>query len=158
LAPTTKYLGSLAPLLQGGTETYQVVKRAPERFDAQGLAAVQRFTVSDDGTRIPYFLIGPAEIVQAREPQETTATILYGYGGFEVSQKPGYLSLAGKAWLEAGGVFALANIRGGGEYGPGWHQAALQQHRHRAFEDFAAVARDLVSTGITTVGQLACRG
>ena len=167
LTPTTRYLGSLAGLLGGGTETYEVIKQAPDRFDADGLAAVQRFTVSDDGTRIPYFLVGPAEAVQAATeggPRESIAgeeprpTILYGYGGFEISQKPGYLPLVGKAWLEHGGVFALANIRGGGEYGPRWHQAALKQNRHKAYEDFAAVARDLVSTGITTVPQLACRG
>lgn len=158
LAPTTKYLGSLAPLLQGGKETYQVIKQAPERFDAQGLSAVQRFTVSDDGTRIPYFLIGPADVVEFPEGQQGTPTVLYGYGGFEISQKPGYLAMVGKAWLEAGGVFALANIRGGGEYGPRWHQAALKENRPKAFEDFAAVAGDLVTTGITTVPQLACRG
>lgn len=158
LAPTTKYLGSLAPLLDGAAEAYEEIKRAPERFSAEGLAVVQRFTTSDDGTRVPYFLIGPADVVESEQAAQATATILYGYGGFEISQTPGYLSLVGKAWLEAGGVFAVANIRGGGEYGPRWHQAALKQHRHRAFEDFAAVARDLVSTGVTTVGQLACRG
>lgn len=167
LTPTTRYLGSLTGLLSGGTETYEVIKQAPDRFDADGLAAVQRFTVSQDGTRIPYFLVGPAEAVQAATeggPRESIAgeeprpTILYGYGGFEISQKPGYLPLVGQAWLQHGGVFALANIRGGGEYGPRWHQAALKQNRHKAYEDFAAVARDLVSTGITTVPQLACRG
>lgn len=167
LTPTTKYLGSLAPLLEGGEETYQQIKQAPERFSAEGLAAVQRFAQSEDGTRIPYFLIGPAETVQAAAagaPREAIAgtepkpTVLYGYGGFEISQKPGYLSLVGKAWLEKGGVFALANIRGGGEYGPRWHQAALKQNRHKAYEDFAAVARDLVSTGVTTKEKLACRG
>lgn len=167
LTPTTRYLGTLAGLPHGEAETYEVIKQAPERFDAEGLAASQRFTISDDGTRIPYFLIGPAEAVQAAVeggPRESVAgedprpTILYGYGGFEISQKPGYLPLVGKAWLEEGGVFALANIRGGGEYGPRWHQAALKQNRHRAYEDFAAVARDLVTTGVTTVPQLACRG
>lgn len=167
LTPTTRYLGSLEPLLTDEAETYAVIKQAPERFNADGLATVQRFTTSDDGTSVPYFLIGPAEAVQAAidgAPRESIAgesprpTLLYGYGGFEISQKPGYLPLVGKAWLEAGGVFALANIRGGGEYGPRWHQAALKQHRHRAFEDFAAVARDLVATGVTTVKQLGCRG
>lgn len=167
LTPTTKYLGSLAPLLEGEEETFGLIKQAPERFDADGLAAVQRFATSQDGTGIPYFLIGPAETVQAAAeatPGETIAgpepkpTILYGYGGFEISQKPGYLSLVGKAWLEKGGVFALANIRGGGEYGPRWHQAALKEERPRAYQDFAAVAQDLVATGVTTVPQLACRG
>ncbi|WP_150462162.1 prolyl oligopeptidase family serine peptidase [Nesterenkonia ebinurensis] len=167
LTPTTRHLGSLGPLLESGEETYEQIKQAPERFDADGLAAVQRFALSEDGIRIPYFLIGPAETVQAAAdgaPREANAgpeprpTVLYGYGGFEISQTPNYLSLVGKAWLEAGGVFALANIRGGGEYGPRWHQAALKQNRNKAYEDFAAVARDLVSSGITTKEQLACRG
>ncbi|WP_300342807.1 prolyl oligopeptidase family serine peptidase [Nesterenkonia sp.] len=167
LTPTSLYLGSLGELAAGGAETIELVKRAPERFDAEGLAAVQRFTTSDDGTEVPYFLIGPAEAVQhAAEavPSETIAgtaprpTVLYGYGGFEISQTPHYLGLVGKAWLESGGIFAVANIRGGGEYGPRWHQAARKQNRHRAYEDFAAVARDLVASGVTTTDQLACRG
>ncbi|NDK32120.1 prolyl oligopeptidase family serine peptidase [Nesterenkonia haasae] len=167
LTPTTRYLGTLAPLLEGEPETYELIKQAPERFNAEGLAAVQSFASSADGTRIPYFLIGPAETVQFAAdgaPRESIAgpepqpTLLYGYGGFEISQKPGYLPLVGKAWLERGGVFALANIRGGGEYGPRWHQAALKENRNKAFEDFAAVARDLVSSGVTTTQQLACRG
>lgn len=171
LIPTTKYLGSLAPLLEGEEETAQRLKQTPERFEASGLATAQRFATSADGTKIPYFLIGPAETVQAavetqqNVPGETSIvgpepqpTVLYGYGGFEISQTPGYLSLVGKAWLEKGGVFALANIRGGGEYGPRWHQAALKENRHRAYEDFAAVAEDLVETGVTTVEKLACRG
>ncbi|RJN32875.1 prolyl oligopeptidase family serine peptidase [Nesterenkonia natronophila] len=167
LTPTTRYLGSLAPLLEGNTETYELIKQAPERFNAEGLAAVQSFATSADGTRVPYFLIGPAETVQFAAdgaPRESIAgpepqpTVLYGYGGFEISQKPSYLPLVGKAWLERGGVFAVANIRGGGEYGPRWHQAALKENRGRAFEDFAAVARELVSTGVTTTEQLACRG
>lgn len=167
LTPTTKYLGSLEPLSRGADETYRVIKRAPERFNAEGLASVQRFATSADGTAVPYFLIGPAETVQAAAegvPREVIAgtepkpTILYGYGGFEISQTPGYLSVVGKAWLENGGVFALANIRGGGEYGPRWHRAALKENRHKAYEDFSAVARDLVSSGVTTVPQLACRG
>ncbi|GAA1801699.1 prolyl oligopeptidase family serine peptidase [Nesterenkonia flava] len=193
LTPTSKYLGDLAPVLAGHEETAELIKQAPERFEAEGLAYVQRFAPSEDGTPIPYFLIGPAETVQSAAKvqdddgaaheaaassdagpasdgssavpgvtsiagPEPRPTILYGYGGFEVSQTPGYLSLVGKAWLERGGVFALANIRGGGEYGPRWHRAALRENRHKAFEDFAAVARDLVETGVTTVEQLACRG
>lgn len=155
LTPTSKYLGSLAPVLEGETETYDLIKRAPDRFSAEGLTAVQRFTTSADGTRIPYFLIGPEQVLNGAD---TAPTVLYGYGGFEISQKPGYLSLVGKAWLERGGVFALANIRGGGEYGPRWHQAALKENRHLAYEDFAAVAKDLVESGISTTAQLACRG
>lgn len=167
LTPSTLYLGSLEPVRAGEPETYELLKQAPERFSADGLAAVQRFAHSEDGTRVPYFLIGPAEAVQAAAdgaPREAIAgpeprpTILYGYGGFEISMTPGYLSVVGKAWVERGGVFAMANIRGGGEYGPRWHRAALKDKRLNAYADFAAVARDLVSTGVTTVPQLACRG
>ncbi|TLP78875.1 prolyl oligopeptidase family serine peptidase [Nesterenkonia sphaerica] len=167
LTPSTRYLGSLAPLLHGETETHGLIKQAPERFHAEGLAAVQSFATSADGTRVPYFVIGPAETVQFAAdgaPREAIAgaeplpTVLYGYGGFEISQKPGYLPLVGKAWLERGGVFVVANIRGGGEYGPRWHQAALKDQRHKAYEDFAAVAQALVSSGVTTTEQLGCRG
>lgn len=172
VTPTSLYRGDLAALRTGEQPGLELVKQAPERFEAEGLASVQAFATSDDGTRIPYFLIGRAEAVQAAETAaqdqvpgatqiagpEPHPTILYGYGGFQISQTPSYLGLAGKAWLEAGGVFAVANIRGGGEYGPGWHQAALKENRNRANEDFAAVARDLVATGVTTVEKLACRG
>ncbi|MCH8559911.1 prolyl oligopeptidase family serine peptidase [Nesterenkonia sp. DZ6] len=172
VTPTSLYRGTLEGLRTGAPASLELIKQAPERFDSDGLASVQSFATSADGTRIPYFLIGRADAVQAVEaadPEtvpgaaqiagpEPHPTILYGYGGFQISQTPSYLGLAGKAWLEAGGVFAVANIRGGGEYGPGWHHAALKENRHRAYEDFAAVARDLVRTGVTTVQKLACRG
>lgn len=172
ITPTSLYRGTLEGLSAGQPRSLELIKQAPERFEADGLASAQSFATSDDGTRIPYFLIGRADAVQAVETAnaatvpgatqitgpEPHPTILYGYGGFQISQTPSYLGLAGKAWLEAGGVFAVANIRGGGEYGPGWHHAALKENRHRAYEDFAAVARDLVSTGVTTVEKLACRG
>ena len=169
LSPTTKHLGDLSGLLDEspGEEDSELIKQAPERFDASGLAAVQRFARSPDGTQVPYFLIGPHTAVTGEDEghaplgeaaREPLPTVLYGYGGFEISQTPGYLSLTGKAWLERGGAFAVANIRGGGEYGPQWHQAALRDGRHRAYEDFAAVARDLVGTGVTVREKLACRG
>ncbi|WP_261624840.1 prolyl oligopeptidase family serine peptidase [Nesterenkonia marinintestina] len=160
LTPVTLHLGDLAPVIddpEHGVEALEVIKRAPARFDSEGLSVVQRFAVSDDGTRVPYFLMGPTSTVDVTEPT-ARPTVLYGYGGFEISQTPSYLSLVGRAWLERGGVFAVANIRGGGEYGPDWHRAALRENRHRAYEDFAAVAEDLVSSGVTTVPQLACRG
>ncbi|MDR8018209.1 prolyl oligopeptidase family serine peptidase [Nesterenkonia aerolata] len=159
LTPVTLHLGDLAPLIDAdpGGETLEPIKQAPARFDATGLSVTQRFATSDDGTSVPYFLIGPAETLTADEPTPRP-TVLYGYGGFEISQTPSYLGLVGKAWLERGGVFVVANIRGGGEYGPRWHQAALREKRHRAYEDFAAVARELVASGVTTVPQLACRG
>ena len=172
VTPTSLYRGDLAALTSGDVPTLELLKQAPERFEADGLASVQSFATSQDGTRIPYFLIGRAEAVQAVETADSNQvpgtnqiagpephpTILYGYGGFQISQTPNYLGLPGKAWLEAGGVYAVANIRGGGEYGPGWHHAALKENRHRAYEDFAAVARDLVTSGVTTVEKLACRG
>ena len=85
-------------------------------------------------------------------------TILYGYGGFEVPLGIGYLSVIGKAWLEQGGTYVIANIRGGGEYGPAWHRAGLKEHRHRVYEDFAAVARSLSERGVTAPGRLAVHG
>ncbi|GAB3187407.1 prolyl oligopeptidase family serine peptidase [Nesterenkonia suensis] len=158
LKPTTLHRGDLSGLLDGGRETHEALKSAPERFDASGLTSVQRFATSDDGTRVPYVLIGPQELLAAGSEAEPRPTVLYGYGGFEISMTPGYLGVVGKAWLESGGVYVVANIRGGGEYGPDWHRAALRENRHRAYEDFAAVAKALVATGVTTVPQLACRG
>ena len=130
------------------------VKAAPAFFDASGLDVSQYFAVSADGTRVPYFLLTPPN---ARR-DGTAPTLLYGYGGFEVSLLPSYSGTLGRAWLDQGGVYAVANIRGGGEYGPTWHQAALRAERHRAYEDFAAVARDLVDRGVTTPAHLGAQG
>jgi prolyl oligopeptidase len=138
----------------------QVARTAPEFFEASGLSVEQHFAVSADGTRVPYFQIGPAEpVLDGRNP-----TLLSGYGGFEVSRTPAYSGALGRSWLTrtdgAGrsGIYVLANIRGGGEYGPAWHQAALKQHRHRAYEDFAAVAADLHARGVCSRETLACSG
>lgn len=129
------------------------IKTTPERFDATGLVVSQHFATSEDGTRVPYFQVGPEAPAAGPAP-----TMLYGYGGFEISLPPGYQPVMGKAWLERGGTYVLANIRGGGEYGPAWHQAALKQHRHRAYEDFAAVARDLARRGVTDAPHLVTHG
>src|SRR5690606_3108914 len=103
---------------------------------------------------VPYFLVRRADV-----PMDgTTPMLLYGYGGFEISLTPSYSGVLGSAWLERGGAYALANIRGGGEYGPAWHQAALKENRHRAYEDFAAVARDLVACGLTSPAHLGVQG
>ncbi|MFD2793087.1 prolyl oligopeptidase family protein [Promicromonospora vindobonensis] len=134
----------------------EVLKSAPSYFEAAGLAVRQRFTESDDGTRVPYFVVGRADRVEGEAGP--APTLLWGYGGFEHAILPGYSGTVGRAWLERGGVYAVANIRGGGEYGPAWHQAALKQHRHRAYEDFAAVARDLVASGVTVPAQLGMEG
>src|SRR5690606_29133623 len=121
------------------------LKSMPVFFDASGLEMEQRFATSEDGTRVPYFIVHRKDMPRdGRQP-----TLLYGYGGFEVSLTPAYSGAIGKGWLEKGGVYVVANIRGGGEYGPRWHQAALKQNRHKAYEDFAAVAKALVADGIT---------
>jgi prolyl oligopeptidase len=125
--------------------------REPDRFDTAGLTVGQHFAVSADGTRVPYFVIG-------RPGGEPGPTVLSGYGGFEIPILPVYHPLIGRGWLERGGTFVVANIRGGGEYGPAWHQAALRENRFRAYEDFAAVAADLVTRGVTTVDQLGAEG
>lgn len=129
----------------------EILKQAPARFDASGLSVRQFFATSADGTRIPYFVAGRPESGPA-------PTLLNGYGGFEVVKKPAYSGVTGRAWLARGGTYVVANIRGGGEYGPDWHNAVLKLNRLKTYEDFAAVAADLVTRGITTVGQLGAIG
>jgi prolyl oligopeptidase len=128
------------------------IKRAPSFFDAADLEVKQYFATSNDGTSIPYFVVGH------RHMQAPGPTLLSGYGGFEVARTPGYDGILGRLWLARGGTYALANIRGGGEYGPRWHTQAMRENRHLVAEDFAAVARDLVERGITTVEQLGAQG
>ncbi|MEG3635787.1 prolyl oligopeptidase family serine peptidase [Micromonospora palythoicola] len=144
LQPATLRLGQVG----GSVET---LKRAPAFFDTDGLAVRQFFATSADATRVPYFVVG--------DPATPAGpTLLHGYGGFEVSLTPGYDGVVGRGWLARGGTYVVANIRGGGEYGPRWHRAALRADRPRAFEDFAAVATDLVSRGITTPAMLGVEG
>ncbi|HKN99734.1 MAG TPA: prolyl oligopeptidase family serine peptidase [Pseudonocardiaceae bacterium] len=133
-----------------GTNEDEVLKRAPSFFDADGLSVRQFTTTSDDGTVIPYFVVGP--------DQPTGPTLLYGYGGFEIALTPSYDGVIGRAWLARGGTYVVANIRGGGEYGPEWHTQSLKASRHLVYEDFAAVARDLVARGLTTPERLGIRG
>ncbi len=130
------------------------LKSAPRNFDPKGIEVQQRHAVAEDGTKIPYFLIGK-NLSAKGAPRPT---ILYGYGGFEVSLTPSYMAIAGKLWLEHGHVYAIANIRGGGEFGPGWHLASRKETKHVAHDDFAAVARDLAASGVTTAAKLACHG
>ena len=147
LTPTTLMWGTVG-------ETPQPVKQLPAFFDASALAITQHFVQSKDGTRVPYYMVARKDLqANSRNP-----TLLYGYGGFEVSELPSYSGLIGRAWLDAGGVYVVANIRGGGEYGPQWHQAALKQNRLRAYEDFAAVAEDLIARKVTTPKHLGIRG
>ena len=152
LTPTTLSLASIGA--DGAMGEPDPLKAMPTFFDATGLVAEQHFVSSDDGTRVPYFLVRRSDLAF----DGTAPTLLYGYGGFEISLTPTYSGGLGSAWLEQGGVYALANIRGGGEYGPRWHQAALKEHRHKAYEDMAAVARDLVARGVTSHARLGVQG
>lgn len=147
LTPSTLSLATI------GQQPEQL-KSNPVFFDAAGQVAEQRFATSKDGTRVPYFLVHRKDMTyNGKNP-----TLLYGYGGFEISMLPGYSGGVGKGWLEKGGVYAVANIRGGGEYGPRWHQAALKANRHKAYEDFAAVAKDLIAEKITSPKHLGIQG
>ncbi|GHA31794.1 prolyl oligopeptidase family serine peptidase [Photobacterium aphoticum] len=130
------------------------LKASPLRFDADAMEVKQHFVASKDGTRVPYFIIHQKGL----KLDGTNPTILYGYGGFQLSMEPFHSSLIGKNWLERGGVFVLSNIRGGGEYGPDWHQAALQHNRHKAYEDFEAIAEDLITRKITSPKHLGIQG
>ena len=132
----------------------ETVKSAPSFFDESAFDVSQHFAISDDGTRVPYFQVAPRGITL----DGSHRTLLSGYGGFQASRLPDYSGTIGRAWLERGGVFVLANIRGGGEYGPAWHTSALRSSRPRAYEDFAAIARDLVARGVTVAERLACEG
>ena len=147
--PSTLLRGDLA------AGTVETLRRAPGFFDATGMRTRQFFAVSDDGTRIPYFVVGDG----SGDVTDTPGPVLMtGYGGFEIALTPHYSGITGRGWLARGGRYVVANIRGGGEYGPAWHTSALGEHRHRAYEDFAAVARDLVARGITTPERLAVHG
>ena len=130
------------------------LKSAPAKFDASTHVVEQFEATSTDGTKIPYFVTRPRNLAM----DGTGPTILFGYGGFQASFPPAYKPEMGKLWLENGGVFVQANIRGGGEFGPGWHQAALRENRQRAFDDFAAVARDLEQRRITSPRHLGIYG
>ncbi len=141
-----------------GSDQRERLKSRPSFFDASGMRVEQRFARSRDGTRVPYFVIWPRGARAAEAGKGRHPTLLYGYGGFEVAQTPWYSGGLGRVWLAQGGVFVLANIRGGGEYGPGWHQAALLQHRQNSFDDFAAVAEDLIAAGITSPAHLGIQG
>jgi prolyl oligopeptidase len=173
--PSTLTRGTLRRTGDGDiVSEHAVIRTSPSYFDDAAYEVQQHFAVSDDGTRVPYFQVASKDLVlDGQNP-----TQLSGYGGFEVSRTPAYSGAIGRAWLERrtespggaegtgegapsqtrGGVYVVANIRGGGEYGPSWHRAALQEKRHRAFEDFASVARDLISRGVTSRERLGCVG
>jgi prolyl oligopeptidase len=147
LTPTTLSMGTIG-------QAPQKLKELPAFFDAKGLKISQHFATSQDGTRVPYFMVAKESIsLDGNNP-----TLLYGYGGFEISLQPSYNATVGRAWTTQGGVYVVANIRGGGEYGPSWHQAALKDKRHRAYEDFAAVAKDLFARKVTSSAKLGIQG
>jgi prolyl oligopeptidase len=148
LTPTTLAIGT------AGAGPAQSLKQLPVFFDAKDLTVTQHETASKDGTRIPYFQIGPKNLVL----DGGNPALLYGYGGFEIPMLPAYRPTIGAAWLEKGGVYVVANIRGGGEFGPKWHQAALKANRHRAYEDFIAVAEDLIRRKVTSPPRLGTEG
>lgn len=147
LQPDTLYV------MAGGGKP-EAIKALPARFDAGPFVSEQRFATSRDGTKVPYF------IVRAKETKLTgdNPTLLWGYGGFELAFPPAYLSPLPISWIKAGGVYVVANIRGGGEFGPRWHQAALKENRQRAFDDFIAVGEHLVETKVTRPGRLGIQG
>lgn len=123
-------------------------------YDATGVVVKRGTATSKDGTKVPYFVIAQKDVLD----KGPAPTLLYGYGGFQIPVRPGYSSVMGKLWVERGGVYVIASIRGGGEFGPAWHQAALKHHRQRAYDDFHAVAETLIQTKVTTHEKLGIRG
>lgn len=148
LEPPTLYLADAA------SGEVKPVKSLPPRFDASRDVTEQFEATSRDGTKIPYFVVRPNDLkLDGQAP-----TLLYAYGGFQISMLPAYSGTLGKLWLERGGVYVLANIRGGGEFGPAWHEAGLKTHRQRIYDDFAAVAEDLIARKITSPRRLGIEG
>ena len=137
-----------------GSDQRDLLKARPAFFDATGLRVEQRFSKSKDGTRVPYFIVWP----KGAKADASNPTLLYGYGGFEVSQQPWYSAGFGTAWYARGGVLVVANIRGGGEFGPAWHQAAVKANKQKSYDDFIAVAQDLIASKVTQPQHLGIQG
>ncbi|MCC5866108.1 MAG: S9 family peptidase [Wenzhouxiangella sp.] len=135
-------------------DTHRQIRSEPSRFNKDGMEVEQHFATSADGERIPYFIVKPAGF----EANGSNPTLIGAYGGFEVARTAFYSGIIGSGWLERGGVYVLANIRGGGEFGPRWHQAALRENRQRAFDDLIAVAEDLIERGVTSPPHLGIQG
>ena len=148
LRPDTLYVAN------DGGKTIEPLKSLPDFFDTRGMNVEQHFAISNDGTRVPYFVVLPKDF----KADGDTPTLMYGYGGFEVSRTPSYSATVGHSWVARGGAYAVANIRGGGEYGPAWHQAALKGNRQRAYDDFIAVGEDMIKRKITSTRHLGIRG
>jgi len=141
-------------LADGAGARPEQLKAAPAKFDSAGMVVEQFEATSKDGTKVPYFVVRRKDI----KLDGSNPTLLYAYGGFQASMKPGYSATIGKLWLERGGVYVLANIRGGGEFGPAWHQAGLKENRQRVFDDFFAVSEDLIGRKITSPRRLGIMG
>lgn len=148
LTPTTLILYNAA------TGTLEPIKASPARFDASKHLIEQLVATSKDGTKIPYFLVRPKNMKR----DGSMPTLLYGYGGFQLSQVPYYSGTLGKLWLEQGNAYVVANIRGGGEFGPAWHQAAQNANKQRTWDDYLAVAEDLISRRISSPRRLGAVG
>ncbi len=146
LTPSTLYYSD------GGAP--EIVKTSPARFDAEGMSVEQFEATSADGTKIPYFVVTPKGAAKSG----AMPTLLTGYGGFQVPRLPGYLGSTGKMWVERGGAYVLANLRGGGEFGPAWHQSAIRENKQRTWDDFIAVAQNLVDRGFTSPEHLGIMG
>ncbi|MCY0387039.1 prolyl oligopeptidase family serine peptidase [Robbsia sp. Bb-Pol-6] len=145
---------SLFHVTLGSDAPWHLLAQLPARFDSTGLVAERRHASAPDGVQIPYWLVGREAAVRGA----AAPCLLYGYGGFEIALDPRYDATTGIGWLEAGNLYAVANIRGGGEFGPDWHRAAQRGKRQVAFDDFIAVAQSLIDSGATTAAQLAISG
>ncbi len=148
LTPSSLLLGDAS------SNTLKPAKFLPPQFDTSRDTVEQFQAVSKDGTKVPYFVVRPKNM----KYDGANPTVLTAYGGFEISNTPAYDAVMGKLWLERGGVWVLANIRGGGEFGPAWHEAGLKTHRQRIYDDFAAVGQDLVTRKITSPRRLGILG
>lgn len=147
LQPTTLYVAN-------DDGRVQEVKRLPSSFSSADLITDQGEAVSKDGTKIPFFIVHRSGLVR----DGNNPTLLYGYGGFDLSSTPGYGTAVGPAWIGRGGVYVVANVRGGGEFGPAWHLAGTRENRQRAYDDFTAVAEELIRQRITSPRHLGIIG
>jgi len=150
LTPSSTYVGNAADK----ANRLQVLKTSPARFNTEGLKTQRFEAVSADGTKIPYFVVSKADLkMDGKNP-----TLLYGYGGFQSPMQPSYLNYIGKVWVEKGGVYVMSNLRGGGEFGPAWHQSVLKENRYKVFQDNIAIAEDLIRRGFTSPQHLGISG
>jgi prolyl oligopeptidase len=148
LTPSTYWLAD------AGTLKLEQIKASPARFDASTHVVEQFEATSTDGTKIPYFIVRPKGV----KYDGSAPTLLYAYGGFQQAMTPGYSGVMGKLWLERGGTYVVANIRGGGEFGPAWHTAGLKENRQKVYDDFFAVSQDLITRKITSPRHLGIMG